>query len=134
DCAREEAVMPAASPWRPQPRSITDPVRGHYTEWEPGEEGVDAGMDPGDQEEDQPNWLNRAKDAFRFSTTYIDSSYRKQWEDSIRAFNNVHSSDSKYNSELFKKRSNLFRSKTRAVIRKNEAAAAAAYFSNLELL
>jgi len=85
-------------------------------------------------EERQPNWLNRAKDAYRFSTTYVDSNYRRFWEDSIRAFNNQHPTDSKYNSDLFKKRSNLFRPKTRSVIRKNEAAAAAAYFSNLELL
>jgi len=87
-----------------------------------------------DPKDKQPNWINRAKDAFRFSTTYVDSNYRNNWEDSIRAFNNQHPSSSKYNSDLFKKRSNLFRPKTRAIIRKNEAAAAAAYFSNLELL
>lgn len=82
----------------------------------------------------KPNWLQRARDAYRFSTSYIDSNYRKLWDDSIRAFNSQHSSDSKYNSELFRKRSNLYRPKTRAVIRKNEAAAASAYFSNLELV
>ncbi len=81
-----------------------------------------------------PDWLKRARDAYRFSTSYVDSNYRKNWEDSIRAFNNQHPSDSKYNTELYRKRSNLFRPKTRAMIRKNEAAAAAAYFSNLELI
>jgi hypothetical protein len=79
-------------------------------------------------------WLRRARDSFRFSTTYIDSNYRKPWDDSIRAFNSQHSSDSKYNGELFRKRSNLYRPKTRAVIRKNEAAAAAAFFSNLDVV
>lgn len=89
----------------------------------------------GDEKENKrPNWLQRAKDAYRFSTTYIDSNYRKAWDDSIRAFNSMHAADSKYNSELFRKRSNLYRPKTRAVIRKNEAAAASAYFSNLELV
>lgn len=83
---------------------------------------------------ESPDWLKRAGDAYRFSTSYIDSNYRKQWEDSIRVFNNQHTSDSKYNTELYRKRSNLFRPKTRAVIRKNEAAAASAYFSNLELI
>ena len=82
----------------------------------------------------KPNWLQRARDAYRFSTSYIDSNYRKLWDDSIRAFNSQHSSDSKYNSELFRKRSSLYRPKTRSVIRKNEAAAASAYFSNLELV
>src|SRR5216683_1171311 len=33
-------------------------------------------------EKDQPDWIKRARDAFRFSTSYIDSNYRKQWEDS----------------------------------------------------
>jgi len=129
-----------SQPWRPQPPSISDPERGESTPWEPGEEGEDSGMEVGDapseetRRDQQPNWLNRAKDAYRFSTSYVDSNYRRFWEDSIRAFNNQHPSDSKYNSDLFKKRSNLFRPKTRAIIRKNEAAAAAAYFSNQELL
>ena len=131
--------MPASTPWRPQPPSISDPPGGDFNPWEPGEEGEDGGMEvgdiaPEDVHEKQPNWINRAKDAFRFSTTYVDSNYRRFWDDSIRAFNNQHPSDSKYNSDLFRKRSNLFRPKTRSIIRKNEAAAAAAYFSNLELL
>lgn len=131
--------MTASTPWRPLPPSISDPPEGEFNEWEPGEEGEDGGMEIGDllpekKDDKQPNWINRAKDAFRFSTTYVDSNYRNNWEDSIRAFNNQHPSSSKYNSDLFKKRSNLFRPKTRAIIRKNEAAAAAAYFSNLELL
>lgn len=132
--------MSVSTPWRPQPPSISDPRRGDSNPWEPGEEGDAVGMEVDDapyedtREVDQPNWIQRARDAFQFSTTYIDSNYRKQWDDSIRAFNSQHPSDSKYNTELFRKRSNLYRPKTRAVIRKNEAAAAAAYFSNLELV
>lgn len=89
---------------------------------------------PKREREAEPDWLKRARDAYQFSTSYIDSNYRKNWEDSIRVFNNQHTSDSKYNTELYRKRSNLFRPKTRSVIRKNEAAAASAYFSNLELI
>ncbi len=131
--------MPGSTPWRPLPPSITDPEGGDFNPWEPGEEGEDSGLEvgdiaPEDVHEKQPNWLNRAKDAFRFSTSYVDSNYRSFWDDSIRAFNNQHPAASKYNSDLFRKRSNLFRPKTRSIIRKNEAAAAAAYFSNLELL
>ena len=136
--------MSQSTPWRPQPPSINDPERGEYDGETMGMESESAGMQVGDSppEDDrqkagkptQPNWLNRAKDAFRFSTSYVDSNYRQQWDNSIKAFNNQHPSDSKYNGELFKKRSNLFRPKTRSVIRKNEAAAAAAYFSNLDLI
>src|SRR5579859_3192580 len=30
---------------------------------------------------EQPDWIKRARDAYQFSTTYIDSNYRKSWED-----------------------------------------------------
>ena len=92
-----------------------------------GEEGspeLDNGLD---------DWLTRAKEAYYFSTTYVDTNYRKGWEDSIRAFNNMHPSDSKFNADSYAKRSRIFRPKIRTVIRKNEAAAAAAYFSNMEI-
>jgi hypothetical protein len=82
------------------------------------------------EREDMPNWEERAKDAMRFSTTYLDSNYRQKWDDSLRAFNNQHPGDSKYNSENFRKRSHLFVPVTRTVIRKNEAAACKAFFSN----
>lgn len=84
------------------------------------------------EEEDEPNWDDRARDALEFSTTYLDQNYRRQWDDSLRAFNNMHPADSRYNTESFAKRSKLYVPKTRAVIRKNEAAAAAAFFSNMD--
>jgi hypothetical protein len=134
--------MSASTPWRPQPPSISDPTQGEYEGEELGEEtelgGLETGDAPaGEEEKKKPDrgfWIRRAKDSFRFSTSYVDSNYRKPWEDSIRAFNSQHASDSKYNGELFRKRSNLYRPKTRAVIRKNEAAAAAAFFSNLDVV
>ena len=90
------------------------------------QDAANAGYGDGD-------WLKRAQDAYRDSTSYVDNNYRKAWDDSIRAFNNQHSSDSKYNMAAYDKRSRLFRPKTRAIIRKNEAAAAAAFFSNAEV-
>ena len=82
---------------------------------------------------DSPDWLARAQRAYESSTTYVDANYRKQWEDSIRAFNNQHPTDSKYCQPVYDKRSKLFRPKTRSIIRKNEAAAAAAFFSNMDV-
>jgi hypothetical protein len=64
----------------------------------------------------------------------MDSSYRKTFEDGIRAFNNQHPADSKYNAPAYDKRSRLYRPKIRSVIRKNEAAAAAAFFSNMDVV
>jgi hypothetical protein len=83
-------------------------------------------------EETGDGWLARARSAYRTSTEYFDSNLRKQLEDAIRAFNNQHPSDSKYNQPAYDKRSKLYRPKIRAIIRKNEAATAAAFFSNME--
>lgn len=77
-------------------------------------------------------WLKRASEAYLASTSYVDTNFRKQWEDGIRAFNGQHPADSKYSSPAYEKRSHLYRPKIRSVIRKNEAAAAAAFFSNME--
>lgn len=79
-------------------------------------------------------WLKKAQTAFQNSTSYVDTNYRKVWEDSIRAFHSQHPTDSKYSSPAYDKRSRLYRPKTRSVIRKNEAAAAAAFFSNMEVV
>lgn len=107
----------------------------------PPEMGIDVDDLPNEVETDiagEPkgsggvDWLQRAQDAYYFSTSYLDANYRKKWEDSIRAFNNQHALDSKYNHPAYAKRSNLFRPKTRSIIRKNEAAAYAVFFSNPE--
>ena len=80
------------------------------------------------------DWLTLASDAFKTSTGFIDSNYRKRWEDNISYFSNRHPKDSKYHSETYKYRSKIFRPKIRSVIRKNEAAAAAAFFSNVDVV
>lgn len=89
----------------------------------------------GDEDYGDPqDWMDRARSAYYASTSYFDSNYRKRIEDGIRLFNSQHTLDSKYNSNAFAKRSSLFRPKTRAIIRKNEAAASAAFFSNMDVI
>ena len=92
----------------------------------------------GDKDASMPvalqDWTERARSAFYSSTSYVDANYRKNWEDSIRAFNNQHPLDSKFNHPAFEKRSRVYRPKTRAIIRKNEAAGAAAFFSNIDVV
>lgn len=80
------------------------------------------------------NALQIAKDAYASSTSYVDANYRKKWEDALRMFQSRHPSDSKYNTEAYKHRSKIFRPKSRSVVRKNEAAAAAAFFSNIDVI
>lgn len=78
----------------------------------------------------QNPWLRRASDAYDASTTFINNNYRRQWEDNIRHFHSRHASGSKYHTQAYQYRSRLFRPKTRAMERSNEAAAAAAFFTN----
>lgn len=80
------------------------------------------------------NWLQMARDCFDASTSYVDTNYRKNWEYAIRAFQNEHAPGSKYLSEDYRARSKIFRPKTRTIIRKNEAAANIAMFSNEDVV
>ena len=86
------------------------------------------------QDAEETDWLQVAKDAFTSSTTYFDANWRKPMERNIALFQSRHPNGSKYNSEAYKKRSRLFRPKTKAVVRKNEAAAAAAFFANVDVV
>ena len=88
----------------------------------------------GGRPNDVDGWMVKARAAYLESSTFFDNNLRRGLDDSIRAFNNQHASDSKYNSIAYEKRSRLFRPKIRSIIRKNEAAAAAAFFSNMDVV
>lgn len=79
-------------------------------------------------------WVKLARDAFQRSTTYFDNNIRKRMESDLRMFQSKHPPDSKYNSEEYKFRSKIFRPKSRSVLRKNEATAALAFFSNPDVM
>jgi hypothetical protein len=79
-------------------------------------------------------WLGLANGAFRDSSTWLDSAVRKQWEKNLAHFNNRFAPGSKYSSPAYRKRSRVFRPKTRAAVRQSEAAMAAAMFSTNDLV
>lgn len=79
-------------------------------------------------------WLDLASQAYQASTSYIDTNYRAKWDDAIRHFRSQHASGSKYNKASYQYRSKLFRPKTRSMSRNYEAALAAAFFSNADLI
>lgn len=79
-------------------------------------------------------WLDRASAAFSESTTYFDTSIRLQMEEDLRMFNGMHPTGSKYYSDSYKGRSKLFRPKTRSAMRRNEAIAAASFFSSEDVV
>lgn len=80
------------------------------------------------------DYLKLAQEAYEASTSYFDANCRSDLDYGIKAFRNEHASGSKYNAEEYKARSRIFRPKTRSIIRKNEAAAAVALFSNSDVV
>lgn len=79
-------------------------------------------------------WVRRAQEAMSQSTTYLDNNYRSQLEKNLALFQSRHPAGSKYNTETYKLRSKLFRPKTRTAVRKMEAAADSAFFSNEDVV
>ncbi len=91
------------------------------------------GTEPGfPLSEDQLMRLVRS--AFSQGKSYQEQVLQPRWISAHNAFNNKHSSDSKYSSARFRGRSRLFRPKTRATARKKQAEAAAALFATSDAL
>jgi len=80
----------------------------------------------------QSDWLAVTQNAFRDGRDYFNAGIRRELERDVRQFQGMHPADSKYLSPGYQARSRFFRPKTRATIRKNEAVAAAALFSNAD--
>lgn len=78
--------------------------------------------------------LRLVKSAFSQGKSYQEQVLQPRWTSAYNAFNNKHSSDSKYSSSRFRGRSRLYRPKTRATARKKQAEAAAALFATSQAL
>jgi hypothetical protein len=87
-----------------------------------------------DKPEEGTDWLKLARESYDASSSYFDANHRKSIERNIALFQSRHPDGSKYNSAAYKHRSRLFRPKTKSVVRKNEAAAAAAFFANVDVV
>lgn len=81
-----------------------------------------------------PDWVRLARESYEASTTFLQGDVRRDWEDNIRMFHSRHPEQSKYLSDAYKHRSKIFRPKTRAAVRKDEAATAAAFFSTADIM
>ena len=75
-----------------------------------------------------------ALECYQASTNWLNAGRRAKWNDSLRAFQGLHPSGSKYLSSEYRYRSRHFRPKTRAMVRRAEAQTAAAFFSNQEIV
>lgn len=83
---------------------------------------------------EERKWMQLARDAHDGSKRYFDAGVRSQIDDDLRQFYGQHPQGSKYNSDAYRGKSKLFRPKTRAAIRGNEATAAEALFTTDDLV
>lgn len=79
-------------------------------------------------------WREIATRAYESSSTWFDSSVRKQMERAYAHFQNRHAPGSKYFHDQYRLRSQVFRPKTRAMVRRGEAAVAVALFSTQDVI
>jgi hypothetical protein len=85
-------------------------------------------------EDDHSQWLQKADRAFRDSSDYYETSLNPTWRSNLAHFRSEHAPGSKYHSEVYRHRSKIFRPKPRAAMRTLEATAAAALFTNDDLI
>jgi hypothetical protein len=93
---------------------------------EAGELGADRAM--------EDTLITLSRESYYSSKTWWDSSIRAQIERNLRAYNNRHPPGSKYYTEQYRKKSKIFRPKTRTAIRKSAAATAKAFFSSSDVV
>jgi hypothetical protein len=79
------------------------------------------------------SWLKRSMEAYSASTVWFDASLRAQIQKNMANFRSVHPEGSKYHKPSWL-RSNLFRPKTRSMIRRTEAASGVAFFATSDLV
>lgn len=81
-----------------------------------------------------PGWLiQKARDMYTMSTSYLEANISPQWETNLSHFNNEHAPGSRFSAKTLK-RSKVFRPKTRSMVRSQESALAVAAFGSENML
>lgn len=107
----------------------SDPLENSFEAPEvDGEEAVD------DDLLSDKEWVLFFKDALTAASSFQQTKLRSSWSRNYRAYANRHMNGSKYESFRYRHRSKLFKPKTRAAVRKNDATAASALFSTEDVV
>lgn len=83
---------------------------------------------------DSIDFLRLVRQAEDQALLYVAQVNRRAWSQSLRAFHNEHTVGSKYTRPDWRGRSKLFVPKTRAAVRKDNAAVAASLFNNIDAI
>jgi hypothetical protein len=100
----------------------------------PGEDGSKARDDVTPEMDSDATWMERFKRVMKVSEDHYNTKLHTAWSRSYRAVQNRHFSGSKYDTYRYKNRSKLFKPKTMAAVRKNDATAAASLFSTEDVV
>lgn len=114
------------------------PARGYQTPVKNSVDGmgainVNSVVTPA-QSRDQQYWVTIARNAYDSSETWLQAYQRHIWNRNLAHFRSDHAPGSPITLEGNKHRSNYFFPKTRTLVRDIQAAAAAAYFSNMDVV
>src|SRR5690606_12044879 len=99
---------------------------------EEGKEREPAPLLAGEWNESQ--WQEAAERCWSSSTSWFETSVQPSLTRNYAHFASRHAPGSKYLTEYFRLRSQIFRPKTRSMVRRSEAAMAVALFSTADLL
>jgi hypothetical protein len=94
-------------------------------------EGVDDDEDAGDTGID---FLKLVREAESQAQLYSSQANKRAWSQTLRAYHNEHYVGSKYGKAEWRGRSKLFIPKTRAAVRKDNAAVAASLFNSIDAI
>jgi len=84
--------------------------------------------------EGDDEWITRFKECYRTATNHHETKLKTAWARNLRAVQNRHFQGSKYDTFRYKNRSKIFKTKTRAAVRKNIATFAASMFSTEDVV
>jgi hypothetical protein len=111
-----------------------------------GEDGITAGLEnraqayaaqlgeEGAEEQPEIDFLGMVRECESQALLYVQQANRRAWSQSYRAFHNEHYIGSKYTRPDWRGRSRLFVPKTRAAVRKDNAAVAASLFNSIDAI
>lgn len=92
------------------------------------------GVDGADEDPDAIDFLQIVKEAESQARMYASMANKNAWGQTLRAYHNQHAAGSKYTLPEWRGRSKLFIPKTRAAVRKDNAAVAASLFNNIDAI
>lgn len=113
------------------------PTRGLATPIKNAVDGIGAGTQNGVKQPSATvtqDWVNIARSAYDASETWLQAYQRAIWHRNIAHYRSEHSADSPIHAEANRHKSNYFFPKSRTLVRDIQASAAAAYFSNMDIV